>query len=48
MGWKTILGAILTGIGAAATGGFTVESIVTGIGIILAGVGVRHAIAKDK
>ena len=46
MGWKTILGAILAGIGAAASGGFTVESILAGIGIILGGVGVRHAVAK--
>ncbi len=46
MGWKTILGSILTGLGAAASGGFTVESILAGIGIILAGVGIRHAVAK--
>ena len=46
MGWKTILGAILSGIGVAAAGGFTVESITAGIGIILGGFGVRHAIAK--
>lgn len=46
MGWKTILGAILAGIGAAASGDFTVESIMTGIGIVLGGFGIRHAIAK--
>lgn len=46
MGWKTILGAILTGLGVAAAGGFTVESITAGIGIVLGGFGVRHAIAK--
>lgn len=46
MGWKTILGAILTGFGVAAAGGFTVESITAGLGIVLGGCGVRHAISK--
>ena len=48
MGWKTCVGAVLAGLGVMFAGNFTVESITTGIGIILGGVGVRHAISKTK
>lgn len=48
LGWKTILGSVLAAIGVVAQQGVSVETITTGIGIILAGVGIRHAVAKRQ
>ena len=52
-GWKTLTGALLWGIGVAASPdgaalvGPAISGVAQGVGIILTAVGLRHATAKN-
>lgn len=52
MGWKTIVGTVLAALswawGQYTGDGLTLNEALQAIGVILGGVGARHAIAKRK
>ena len=45
-GWKTITGSILAAAGYVAQQGVSLESLIAGAGVVLAGFGIRVAITK--
>ena len=53
LGFKTFIGALIWGVGVAASPegahivGPTVAGVAQGVGIILTALGIRHAVAKN-